>query len=308
MTSFLDSARRWFIERATANEQLCDVSDAVADGDNAVFYAEVARRTRALAASPVGEGLFDPGGVGCVVLMGEYGVHGYGIREAQCMLRIDGTPSYWNHCFLVADALSEDATRNRDRHDSPWIWESTVEPPLPSNDFTHRNGVGSRRLHDYTRAEFSLTELHSIPNICAFAVGMTASERKSVIDRGTDPEVATMRYDISGLLGTWVSYLRDRESLPNPLSKRNAVYCSAYIQLAFEAAGINLAPSADLHNTAPEHLWQMAKWLKAHLPKVRIGGEVRERPLVGWYCIRDKACRVTPEPPPMGRGMSDVAL
>jgi len=292
-TSFLASTRH-FVEEKLRNSDLEDISNAVGDGDNAAFYAEVARRLRGLADSAEGRGLFDPGGVGTLVLMGEYGVHGYGIREAQSFLRADRSPSYWNHCFVVVDPLSEDADHNRDPRRSSWIWESTIEPPLPSNDFVARDGVGSRRLHDYTRADFELTELHCIPNICLVAVGMTEAERKAVIDRSTDPDVARMRYDLPGLVGTWLAYLRDRETQPNPLSLGNAVYCSAFIQLAYDAAGIDLAPTADEKNTAPEHLWQTARWFRSKMPPVVVDGKPRPRPVVGWHCIRERECKIAP--------------
>src|SRR5213078_2838057 len=82
---------------------LVNLTKECGGGDNAAFLAEVARR---LAAEPKSKDpeapTIDATGIGCIGLLGEYGLIGYGIRRAQELVRADSAPSYWSHAFLLA--------------------------------------------------------------------------------------------------------------------------------------------------------------------------------------------------------------
>jgi hypothetical protein len=293
----INTAMRYLSGQSGDPANLKDLSAEFFGSDNAAFLARVATDLKSLAkkAGPAGT-RFAADGVGTIGLIGEYGLIGYGIRRGQEILRVDHTPSNWSHAFLFSSPLSEDPKVNRSMKSSPWLWESTLEPATVFNRFTDRNGVGPRRFADYSRASFDFFAPHSVPNIGVIALALTDDERMKVLDRADDPDVDQLHYDIAGLLGAWYSYLTDQASHPNPLAAGRAVFCSAYVQLAYDAAGIDLAPGAHQRNTAPEHLWQAIKYLQKAFRVSDKGGKLVDRPLAGWFCVRDAACVVAPVP------------
>lgn len=304
----INTAIRYVPGAKAKPKELVDLTRQFRRRDNADFLAEVAERLGALSKEkgPAGTG-FDPGGVACIGLIGEYGLIGYTIRRAQELIRVDHMPSYWSHAFLITGPLSTNAATNRAAGDSAWIWESTLEPATIFNHFVNRNGVGPRRIGDYAAATFDLFAPHSVPNIAVLAIGLTPAERTAILDRADDPNVDQLRYDIAGLLGTWYAYVTNQANNPNPLATGHAIYCSAYVQLAYDAAGIDLAPGAHQRNTAPEHLWQALKYLQASF---RVSDpatdKLEPRPLMGWYCIRDPACLVAPVDVRLPRTMTEL--
>ena len=302
-----------YLPSAGRNVEVRDLSKQFLEKDNAEFLAAVATDLRDKARSAAFGPYLDPEGRGCIGLIGEYGLIGYTIRRAQELIRVDHGPSYWSHAYLHAGGFSTDARVNRDPGRSPWIWESTLEPATLFNRFTDRNGVGPRRFADYARADFDFFAPHSVPNIAVLAIGMTEKERAAVLDRADDADVDQLNYDIAGLLGVWYLYVTNRAEQRNPLGAGTAVFCSAYVQLAYDAAGIDLAPGAHQRNTAPEHLWQTVRYLGSRVSRLpasstsaearraprgartrRIVTPLADRPVLGWYCVRDKACVLAP--------------
>ncbi len=283
-----------YVPGVLRNERLVDLTDQFRNKDNAAFLAEVAAQLKGLQNSPEGP-WFSPGGSACIGLSGAYGLIGSLIRQAQALIRVDRAPSYWSHSFLFYSDLSTEPSTNRDSRRSAWIWESTLEPATPFNHFIERNGVGARRIADYTYGRFDLFREHCVPNMSVIAIGLTPEERQRILDRADDPNVDQLAYDLGALLGTWYAYLTDRAQKPNPLASGNAVYCSAYLQLAYDAVGIDIAPGAHERNTSPEHIWQLARYLSSALQVVdpRTGGST-PRPIRGWYCVRDKAAGILP--------------
>ncbi len=248
----INTALRYLRGETGEPGNLTDLTVEFLRGDNAAFLARVATDLKALAkkAGPGGT-RFAADGVGTIGLIGEYGLIGYGIRRGQEILRVDHTPSNWSHAFLFSSPLSAEPKVNRSPKSAPWLWESALEPATAFNRFTDRNGVGPRRFADYARASFDLFAAHSVPNIAVIALALTDDERGKILDRADDPDVDQLHYDIPGLLGAWYSYLTDQASHPNPLGAGRAVFCSAYVQLAYDAAGIDLSPGAHQRNTAP---------------------------------------------------------
>jgi hypothetical protein len=270
---------------AQKNVDLVDVTDVIGRGDNAAFLGHVAQELLDLSRGPEG-GWFEAGGAACIGLIGQYGLAGSAIRHAQSIIRIDRSPSNWSHCFLFRGDLTPDPVLLRGRR-SPWLWESTFDPVSPFNHFIERVGVGARRVADYAYARFQLFQPQCVPNFAVIAIGLTPDERRAVLKRASDPNVDQLTYDLGGLLGTWYSYVTDTATRPNPLASGHSLYCSAYVQLAYDAAGIDLAPGAQLRNTSPEHLWQMAKYLSSGFRVGGTRGEMVARPVRGWYCLRE---------------------
>jgi hypothetical protein len=276
-----------------ANPQFEDLSPEFRDRSNADFFAEVRRRLdRAGKADP----LFAHGGRGAIGLIGEYGWMGAALRGAQRHVRFDRLPSHWSHCFLFHDRIGKKASDNRSAQGSPWIWESTLEPASPFGRYLDRSGVAPRRLADYGRHRFDLFADHSVPNVAVVAFGMTEEDIDLVMDRADNPDVDRLRYDLLGLLGGWYAYLTSPATLPNPLTRGEALFSAAYLQLAYEAAGIDLALGSHQRNTSPEHIWQTGKYF--HRPYEALGHPVRV-----YACIRDPYGGIPPAEVRIPRGL-----
>jgi hypothetical protein len=314
-----------YVPDAQPNDDLVDLTAQLTTQDNAAFLAEVARRLKQRASDRTTAGLFDPTGIGCICLTGEYGPIAYGIRRAQELIRTDRTPSYWSHASLIASPLSVNAQANRDPDRAPWIWDSSLDPTAVFANFARRYGAGARRLSDYSRPAFDYYRPHSVPNIAVIAVGLTAAERKDVMERANHPDVDQLHYDLPALLGSWFGYLSNRAERRNPLSEGQAEYSAAYVQLGYEAAGIDLAPGAHQRNIAPEHIWQTAKFLYQRLAPVAAATgpstapapptgstasvsrrEAVPRPVVGWFCVREKAGVLVPPDFDWPRSLEDA--
>ena len=229
----------------------------------------------------------------CVGLIGQYGLVSYTLRQAQRLIRLDRTASYWSHAFLVRDALSDNPSVNRNPLQSPWIQESTLDPSPAFSSFVERYGVSARPIADYTRVKFDPFEPHCTPNMAIIAIGLTSEERDKIAVRADNPYVDQLNYDFPSLLGLWYSYITSRGEIANPLIQGHPMAGAAYLQFAYDAAAVDLAPGSRQRNIAPEHIWQAAKRLN---PTFKAIAEARtiERPVVGWYCVRDRACVSAP--------------
>lgn len=284
-----------------------DLTDRFRELDNASFLAAVARDLQKWARKRNPGGTrFDPGGVAAIGLLGEYGLLGYGIRRAQELIRVDHTPSFWSHAFLFFTPISTDAARNRDAAASPWIWESSLEPSTIFNHFANRNGVSPRRVADYALASFEQFAPHCAPNIAVLAIALTEKERKRVLWRADDADVDQLHYDISGLQGDWYAFLTNPARKPNPLIEGKALHAAAYLQLAYDAVGIDLSPGSNARNTAPEHIWQAAKYFRRSFRALDAKGNLVPRQIRMWSCVRDKACLMKPVDLKMPRRLSDI--
>ncbi len=270
-----------------------DLTEKFRRRSNGEFFAEVRKKLDAVAKK---DARFAYGGRAAIGLIGEYGFMGMSIRNAQRILRLDKQPSYWSHVFLFYDEISADAAVNRKPSRSPWIWESTLEPSLPFSHFVDRNGVSPRRLSDYDASRFSLFEPHCAPNVAVIAFGLSGDDVKKILDRADDPDVDRLRYDLIGLLGVWYDYITNQGAKPNPLASGDAIFCSAYVQLAYEAAAIDLALGAHQRNTTPEHIWQTARWF--HKPY-----EDRGHPIRLYMCVRDSYGGILPEKTSIPKGL-----
>ena len=281
---------------AIENPMITDLTDDFRRRDNAAFLARVAQLLQQAAAEEGPGGTrIHPGGVACIGLLGEYSLAGYSIRRAQEVLRLDRTASYWSQTFLLLGELSDNPAVNRHASRSALLWESSLEPASALNYFTWRSGVAARHISDYARATFDLGAAHCVPNLAIIAISLTDDERTAILNRANNPDVDQLRYDLTGLLGTWYAYIMKRTGEPNPLAQGQALFSAAYTQFAYDAAGIDLAPGAHQRNTSPEHIWQAVKYL---YQTFRGLDATQDRPVqrtvMAWTCIRDQACVLAP--------------
>lgn len=285
-----------YVPGATKNEDLVDLTDECAEVDNAEFLARVAERLKRSRDRRRAGTAIDREGVACIGLLGGYGLDAYRLRLAQEAVRFDRMPSYWSHAFLIATPLSIDPEVNRDPDHSPWVWESSLRPGERASMLNQWMGAGPRRVAEYASAAFDPASSQAAPNMAVIAIALTDEERERVLAFADKPYMEQLAFDLQSLQSAWFHFLRVGEQSANPLAAGHAVHSAAYVQMAYDAAGIDLAPGAVQRNIAPEHIWAAAMWMSDGFtvpdPRRRRTASRRVR---GWYVTRDKAA--VPLPP-----------
>jgi hypothetical protein len=241
----------------TENPDVTDVTDSFRDTDNAAFFeAAVAE-------------LGDTDGVGLIGLVGSCDLPGVAMRRAQSILRWDRRPSLWSHAFLIVEPI-----RNGDAE----IREVAVHSRSGQFPEPAYNAVTKARLSHYASPRVDA-------NVALLSVRMTEEERAAVVARAVeDPNLDRLRFDLFETLGYWQAYLWTRGT-PNPLEQGIPVHSSALVEYCFEAIALDLTPGANDRNSAPEHLWNSARWWSEEF------GELN-RQIRGRYVLRDQHCTV----------------
>jgi hypothetical protein len=139
-----------------------------------------------------------------------------------------------------------------------WIAESDlVVEPLRLRIV---NGAQENRIDKYFKTDKAL-------HCAVLDLGLSEQDAGKVVRRAHDMVSQKILYPVSGLFGTLLAYLAGLEKWRNLWNTRNALYCSAFVQEAYLAAGIDLAPKVATTHTGPEHLWQTTVPHKAYLLK-----------------------------------------
>lgn len=208
-----------------------------------------------------------------ICLVGQRDLPGVVLRRAQAILRWDLRPSLWSHAFVIADdveltpeGVAAAPIREVALHSRRGLF------PDPSD-----NAVTPGRLGDYDDPLIDA-------NIAVLAVEMNEEEAAKVGERvREDPNLDRLRYDLWATLGVWQSYFWSAGAAENPLRQSIPMFSSAFVEYCYEAIQFDLAPAASDRNSAPEHIWNGARWWHEEL------GEVG-RPIHGRYLLRDKHC------------------
>lgn len=160
------------------------------------------------------------------------------ICEAQALITPDGKPSLWAHAFIFTG-------KKPDGHD--WI----VESDIVVKPFRLKivNGAQENRIGKYYGTDKAL-------NCAVLDFGLSDQAADKVIRKALDMVSEGYLYPVSGLFGSLLAYLSGTERWRNLWNTRNALYCSAFVQEAYHAAGIDLAPKVATTHTGPDHLWQ----------------------------------------------------
>lgn len=270
-----------------------DLTAKFRNRDNAEFLAEVAKRLGKLKPAKDGEPHHAIDGEMAIGLTGSYGLFGYGLRRSQEIVRFDRAPSYWSHTFLFTGGLSSDAEQLRGKA-SPWLLECTLRPTASLSDALYSDGVMPRRVAEYVPAEFDWERINNIPNFAVISLGLTAQERSAIRKAALEPQRGRQQLGLAALAGQWFHYLSDKGEVRNPLTLGQPMHSAAYVQMAYSAAGIDLAPSASQNTVAPEFFWTLAKHLqKLSLYRDPDTHKLKVRPLRIWTCIRDPHCTIS---------------
>ena len=115
---------------------------------------------------------------------------------------------------------------------------------------------------------------------------LTADDLNAVKARAKDPNYDRLRFDMWENFCAWQRFLWSDGTGVSPLRQGVPVPCSSYVEMAFEAMGMDLVPGASERNSAPEHIWNAARWWYQEADKQ---GEDQLSPYVitGCYAIRD---------------------
>ena len=93
------------------------------------------------------------------------------------------------------------------------------------------------------------------PLLGVMDLGLGPEQVRALLAEGLDLLARRTSYSLRELAGTMLAMrrpaLRARENL---LARKGALYCSAFVQHCFRAAGIDLAPGLSEKNTTPQDI------------------------------------------------------
>ncbi len=178
-------------------------------------------------------------GPGRVGLVGGTTLIDVAICRAQRHVDDDQNWSCWSHAFLLEGP-------RLDGHQ--WVMESDLD--------IHRKhirlGVQENRV-----AKFFDGKLYSTVAVLDF--GLTPEQTKAVLREGLNLVADRTRYSLRELMGTLVTLKKQTpRGEANLMAREKSLYCSAFVQHVFRAAGLDLTPGLDVKHTTPEDLARSA--------------------------------------------------
>ena len=178
-----------------------------------------------------------------------------GIRKAQRLITGDGVGSAWSHAFVIGEQRSDGHW---------WVLESDL-------DLRHKQirlGAQENRLAKY----FDAVEW---PNLAVLDFSLDTTRTRQVLSAALDLLANSTRYSLREIVGTLFALarptLRERENL---LAREGSLYCSAFVQQCYTAAGISFAPGLSTKNTTPHDIANTAIPHRAHY-LLRLPGAAR---------------------------------
>ena len=159
------------------------------------------------------------------------------IRRAQRKQRADRSWSRWAHAFLFQG-------RRHDGHH--WLLESNVE--------AHRQsvllGVQEDRIAKYHDDSVYV-------NAAVLDFGLADDAVTKVLGAGLELLVDRTRYSMREIVSAYMGLRApDRRNRKSRLAQDRAMFCSAFVQQTYLAAGIDFAHEVDTKLTTPEDIAQ----------------------------------------------------
>jgi hypothetical protein len=185
---------------------------------------------------------------GCVGLSGGVTLIDKAIGRAERHLDAEGRWSLWSHAFLF-----------QGRRPDGYHW--VIESDLQIHRRHIRLGVQENRVTKYFDENFYTT-------LAVLDFGLAEAQIATLVREGLELVANRERYSLRELVGTLIA-LRHPElrGRGNVLAREKSIYCSAFVQLLFRKAGIDLSPGVDAKNTTPEDISRspmphVTYWLK----------------------------------------------
>ena len=220
-------------------------------------------------------------------LVGSRDIPGVTLRRAQSVLRWDRRPSLWSHAFLIAQPL-----RRRGNVAKLDILEIPLFPRNGQFPKPESNGLNESTLEVYANPQVDANvALITVAKAQTEGepVGLSNQEVRAIAERAGQPNADRLRYDLWDCLCAWQQYLWSEGQGPNPLREGVPVPSSAFVEMAYEAIGLDLVPSASERNSAPEHLWNAAVWWHQSSVREKFPDDL-PFVLTGCYALRDLGC------------------
>ncbi len=210
-------------------------------------------------------------GLMTVGLVGSRDLPGNCLRTAQSILRWDLRPSFWSHVFVVAESVTSR---------TPLRSLAILEIPLHPRDGLfpkpEQNGINVGRLGNYEDNTLDA-------NVALMAVSMSDAEAKTLHKRAKSWNYDRVRYNFWDMLGAWQRFLWSQGAARNPLNEGMPIPASSYVEFIFEGLGLGVTPGASARNSAPEHLWNAARWWHKAFKE-------QDRKVAGRFVARDPGC------------------
>ena len=211
----------------TRNPDVVDWTDRFRGEDNSAFFSAAI------------DELSEQDGLGLIGLVGSCDLPGVALRRAQSILRWDRRPSQWSHAFLLVGGgeLREVTLHSRAGHF-----------PEPERQRDHAGHARPLRLAARGRQRRAARGADG---------GRRGAPRRRARDAAPQPRAPALRP------------LRDARHLAvlpvdarhaEPARDRRAQPSSALVEYCFEEIQLDLTPGANDRNSAPEHLWNSARW------------------------------------------------
>lgn len=231
--------------------------------------------------SKVAEAVAPAERVPCILLVGGNDFRSNAIRRAQAPLRFDLRPSYWSHAALICEWPEDDPKSAKGL-------EVAIEPQHGERHAPEENGVTPFSLARYCNDE-------AYPNLALAIIRGPATQpepsptaldwRETVAMAARSANDARPQFVFYQWLADWIRFAMLPYTTANPLLENRPHPGAAFLDYAFAAAGIDLAPGATHPNTAPEHLWStFLRWhdhIGEQFGRLEISTRIRQRDCLG---------------------------
>ena len=242
------------------NSQITAAADSYLKRSNRVFFRDA---IHALAGDGSGPTVF-------IGFIGSRDLPGVTLRRAQSILRWDLRPSLWSHSFIfTSDSLATDRA-------NPPIYHVPFDTRSADFPAPEKNAVTKSTLDIFD-------DEHRDANAALVSVSLAADDVEKITSRCNDPNLDRIRYNFWDTLAVWQTYFWSFGLRDNPLRDGCPIPSASFIEYCFEALALDITPGASERNSAPEHLWNAAKfWYEAYATKEHI--------ISGQYVLRDIGC------------------
>ncbi len=161
------------------------------------------------------------------------------ITLAQRHVGKEKKPSLWSHAFLFQG-------RRLDGHH--WVLESDLE--------VHRKNI---RLGVQENRVAKFCDDEQYPSLAVLDFGLAEEQVATLFCESLEMVASRVRYSLRELMGTLIALRRPTmRARPNPMSRAQSVYCSAFVTHVLRKTGLDPVPGLDVKHATPEDLFRSA--------------------------------------------------
>ena len=181
------------------------------------------------------------------------------VRFGQFSVSADKRTSLWSHVVIFSR-----------EHGDLFIYESDASPVRDTLFF--RTGAQKNPAEKYYSQKkweyFAILDFH-----------LTDDQTETVIGSCRRMIEGRIRYPVIGLVSTGIHYILGIADKRAQAEAPRSMFCSAFVQKAFQEAGVRFHPTIPFQHLGPEHIWQSRKDHTTYLRRKEMD-ELRRRGLV----------------------------